>query len=150
MLAAEDILKEIAGAPVQKRAMTNHKVLNEAYHYPQPVSFSRGLRIDLNGLVILLISGCSAGHSIAPSAPPTEQETNSAPNSGGVPIVVPTFGIPEPANINPGRIVGTVYIGDLNRYFHTESCPNLGSSPTALSRQAATIQGYSACPVCNP
>ena len=60
MLAAEDILKEIAGAPVQKRAMTNHKVLNEAYHYPQPVSFSRGLRIDLNGLVILLISGTAS------------------------------------------------------------------------------------------
>jgi enamine deaminase RidA (YjgF/YER057c/UK114 family) len=60
MLAEAEILKEIAGAAVQKRAMTNHDVLNEAYHYPQPVSFSRGLRIDLNGLVILLISGTAS------------------------------------------------------------------------------------------
>lgn len=50
----------------------------------------------------------------------------------------------------PVWILGTVYVGALNRYFHTVSCPNLGSSPTTLSRQAATIQGYSACPVCNP
>jgi enamine deaminase RidA (YjgF/YER057c/UK114 family) len=60
MLAEAEILKEIAGATVQKRAITNHDVLNEAYHYPQPVSFSRGLRIDLNGLVILLISGTAS------------------------------------------------------------------------------------------
>jgi enamine deaminase RidA (YjgF/YER057c/UK114 family) len=62
MIAEAEILKELAGTtgPVQKRAITSHKVLNEAYHYPQPVSFSRGMRIDLNGLVILLISGTAS------------------------------------------------------------------------------------------
>jgi 2-iminobutanoate/2-iminopropanoate deaminase len=40
--------------------MTNHGVLNEAYAYAKPSSFSRGMRIDLNGLVILLISGTAS------------------------------------------------------------------------------------------
>ena len=46
--------------PVKKRAMTNHGVLNEAYAYAKPSSFSRGMRIDLNGLTILLISGTAS------------------------------------------------------------------------------------------
>jgi enamine deaminase RidA (YjgF/YER057c/UK114 family) len=40
--------------------MTNHGVLNEAYAYAKPSSFSRGMRIDLNGLTILLISGTAS------------------------------------------------------------------------------------------
>lgn len=56
----EDLLEEIANAPVQKRAITNLVALNEAYHYDRPSSFSRGMRIDLNGLVILLISGTAS------------------------------------------------------------------------------------------
>jgi enamine deaminase RidA (YjgF/YER057c/UK114 family) len=55
-----DILEAIAHAPIKKRAMTNHNVLNEAYAYSKPSSFSRGMRIDLNGLVILLISGTAS------------------------------------------------------------------------------------------
>jgi 2-iminobutanoate/2-iminopropanoate deaminase len=55
-----EILESIAHAPIQKRAMTNHGVLNEAYAYPKPSSFSRGMRIDLNGLTILLISGTAS------------------------------------------------------------------------------------------
>jgi 2-iminobutanoate/2-iminopropanoate deaminase len=35
-------------------------VLNEAFAYAKPSSFSRGIRIDLNGLVILLISGTAS------------------------------------------------------------------------------------------
>src|ERR1041384_2050411 len=54
-----DLLKAIAG-PLEKRAITNLRVLNEAYDYAQPSSFSRGLRIDLNGLTILLISGTAS------------------------------------------------------------------------------------------
>ena len=54
------ILETIAHAPIQKRPMTNHGVLNEAYAYAKPSSFSRGMRIDLNGLVILLISGTAS------------------------------------------------------------------------------------------
>jgi len=60
MILEADLLKAIAAAPVQKRAITNLKVLNEAYDYPRPSSFSRGLRIDLNGLAILLISGTAS------------------------------------------------------------------------------------------
>ena len=55
-----EILETIASAPIQKRAITNHGVLNEAYAYPKPSSFSRGMRIDLNGLAILLISGTAS------------------------------------------------------------------------------------------
>jgi enamine deaminase RidA (YjgF/YER057c/UK114 family) len=55
-----DLLKGIAHSPIKKRAMTNKAVLNEAYDYARPSSFSRGMRIDLNGLVILLISGTAS------------------------------------------------------------------------------------------
>ena len=54
------VLDTIANAPVEKRAITNHGVLNEAYAYAKPSSFSRGMRIDLNGLTILLISGTAS------------------------------------------------------------------------------------------
>jgi enamine deaminase RidA (YjgF/YER057c/UK114 family) len=40
--------------------MANHSILNEAYAYSKPSSFSRGMRIDLNGLTILLISGTAS------------------------------------------------------------------------------------------
>jgi len=59
MLEAE-LLKAAAAGPIEKRAITNLRVLNEAYDYPKPSSFSRGLRIDLNGLAILLISGTAS------------------------------------------------------------------------------------------
>jgi 2-iminobutanoate/2-iminopropanoate deaminase len=54
----QELLEEIATAPVEKRAITNHKVLNEAYDYGS--AFARGMRIDLNGLTILLISGTAS------------------------------------------------------------------------------------------
>ena len=60
MSAIAEILETIAKAPVKKRAVTNHNVLNEAFAYAKPSSFSRGMRIDLNGLVILLISGTAS------------------------------------------------------------------------------------------
>ena len=60
MILDAEIIKAIAGAPVRKRAISAHQVLNEAYDYPRPSSFSRGLRIDLNGLAILLISGTAS------------------------------------------------------------------------------------------
>jgi len=55
-----ELLHAIAHAPIQKRPITNHGVLNEAFAYAKPSSFSRGMRIDLNGLVILLISGTAS------------------------------------------------------------------------------------------
>ena len=60
MLLEADLLSEIANAPVERRAITNLRVLNEAYDYPRPSSFSRGLRVDPNGLAILLISGTAS------------------------------------------------------------------------------------------
>jgi enamine deaminase RidA (YjgF/YER057c/UK114 family) len=60
MILEAELLKAIAAGPVDKRAITNLQVLNEAYDYPKPSSFSRGLRIDFNGLAILLISGTAS------------------------------------------------------------------------------------------
>lgn len=60
MSAFADVLETIAHAPIQKRAVTNLGVLNEAYAYAKPSSFSRAMRIDLNGIVILLISGTAS------------------------------------------------------------------------------------------
>jgi len=55
-----ETLTAIAHAPIQKQAITNHDVLNEAYGYAKPSSFSRGMRIDIGGVRILLISGTAS------------------------------------------------------------------------------------------
>ena len=55
-----DILAAIGRAPITKRAITNYGVLNEAYAYSKPSSFSRGMRIDIGGVAILLISGTAS------------------------------------------------------------------------------------------
>jgi len=64
MNAFAEILETIAAAPahtpIERRAVTNHGVLNEAFHYAKPSSFSRGLRIDLNGISVLIISGTAS------------------------------------------------------------------------------------------
>jgi 2-iminobutanoate/2-iminopropanoate deaminase len=60
MMAVQEQRRGIRIVPVEKRAITNRSVLNEAYEYAKPSSFSRGMRIDLNGLVILLISGTAS------------------------------------------------------------------------------------------
>ena len=60
-----ELMDRIAGATeVKKRAITALSVLNEAYEYPKPSSFSRGLRVDLGSVAILLISGTASidGH----------------------------------------------------------------------------------------
>ena len=54
----QELLTEVATAPVVKRAITNHTALNEAYDYGS--AFSRGMRIDLSSLTILLISGTAS------------------------------------------------------------------------------------------
>jgi len=58
MVIDAELLTHLAATPVQKSAITALNVLNEAYDYKS--SFSRGLRIDLNGLRILLISGTAS------------------------------------------------------------------------------------------
>ena len=60
MILDADFLKDLAKAPVEKRAVTNRRVLNEAFDYAKPSSFSRGLRLDIKGVTILLISGTAS------------------------------------------------------------------------------------------
>jgi 2-iminobutanoate/2-iminopropanoate deaminase len=57
-MTLQELMQEITNAPIEKRAITNLNVLNEAYDYGS--AFSRGMRLDLNGLVILLISGTAS------------------------------------------------------------------------------------------
>jgi 2-iminobutanoate/2-iminopropanoate deaminase len=59
-MAAQERREDVDIVAIAKRAITNHSILNEAYDYARPSSFSRGMRIDLNGLVILLISGTAS------------------------------------------------------------------------------------------
>jgi 2-iminobutanoate/2-iminopropanoate deaminase len=60
MSAFAEILEAIGHAPIEKRAVTHHGVLNEAYSYAKPSSFSRGMRIDLGSVSIVLISGTAS------------------------------------------------------------------------------------------
>ena len=57
-MGIEDLIREVATAPIAKRAITNLNVLNEAYDYGS--AFSRGMRIDLGKFVVLLISGTAS------------------------------------------------------------------------------------------
>ncbi len=57
-MAVQDLIGELINAPIHKRAIANPAVLNEAPDYGS--AFSRGMRIDLNGLVVLLISGTAS------------------------------------------------------------------------------------------
>jgi enamine deaminase RidA (YjgF/YER057c/UK114 family) len=45
---------------IRKRAMHAPEVLNEAFRYARPSSFSRGLRLDIGGVTVLLISGTAS------------------------------------------------------------------------------------------
>ena len=60
MSAFAELLEVISHAPTKKRAITNHAVLNEAFAYAKPSAFSRGMRIDLGSVTILLISGTAS------------------------------------------------------------------------------------------
>ena len=57
-MTLSEIIQEIGGASVTKKAIRAPEVLNEAPEYGS--AFSRGLRIDLNGVVLLLISGTAS------------------------------------------------------------------------------------------
>jgi enamine deaminase RidA (YjgF/YER057c/UK114 family) len=45
---------------IPKKAISAPETLNEAFHYPKPSAFSRGLRLDIKGITILLISGTAS------------------------------------------------------------------------------------------
>ena len=56
-----EALNQMAGATtIGKKPIRAPGALNEAYSYARPSSFSRGLRLDLNGIAILLISGTAS------------------------------------------------------------------------------------------
>jgi len=46
--------------PIPKKAISAPSALNEAHAYARPSSFSRGLRLDIKGTTILLISGTAS------------------------------------------------------------------------------------------
>jgi 2-iminobutanoate/2-iminopropanoate deaminase len=57
----EKALAEMAAAlAITKKKMTNPAVLNEAFDYAKPSSFSRGLRLEIGNVAILLISGTAS------------------------------------------------------------------------------------------
>jgi 2-iminobutanoate/2-iminopropanoate deaminase len=45
---------------VERRAISAPNVLNEAWAYPKPSSFSRGMRLDIKGITVVLISGTAS------------------------------------------------------------------------------------------
>lgn len=45
---------------IPKTPIENKSVLNEAYDYPKKVSFSRGMRVELDNSVMLFISGTAS------------------------------------------------------------------------------------------
>jgi 2-iminobutanoate/2-iminopropanoate deaminase len=45
---------------VSKKTISAPDALNEAYDYPKPSSFARGMRLDIKGVSILLISGTAS------------------------------------------------------------------------------------------
>lgn len=49
-----------ARARVPKRPITNHAVLNEAYHYAKPSAFSRGMRVAAGAVHWIFISGTAS------------------------------------------------------------------------------------------
>jgi enamine deaminase RidA (YjgF/YER057c/UK114 family) len=56
-----EALDDMAGArSIEKKPISAPGALNEAYRYARPSSFSRGLRLDLGGVAILLISGTAS------------------------------------------------------------------------------------------
>lgn len=57
----QEILSELAKATsIEKRPVSNPSVLNEAFHYAKPSSFSRGLRLEFGNVVVILISGTAS------------------------------------------------------------------------------------------
>ena len=60
LVVENSVTAEEPSLVVKKKAIEAKEVLNEAYDYPRPSSFSRGMRLDINGMTILLISGTAS------------------------------------------------------------------------------------------
>ncbi len=56
----EGIEPALGRPPLPKRAISAPDVLNEAFDYDKPSSFSRGMRVELPGATMLLLSGTAS------------------------------------------------------------------------------------------
>src|SRR3954466_14520158 len=54
------LLEVQLAASLERKAISNSAVLNEAFDYAKPSSFSRGIRLDLGNVTVLLISGTAS------------------------------------------------------------------------------------------
>jgi enamine deaminase RidA (YjgF/YER057c/UK114 family) len=54
------VAPETSHKAIPKKAISAPEALNEAFDYAKPSSFSRGLRLDIKGVTILLISGTAS------------------------------------------------------------------------------------------
>jgi 2-iminobutanoate/2-iminopropanoate deaminase len=60
-MTIQEALDEVAMAEtIEKKPIRAPEVLNEAFHYDRPSSFSRGLRLDFGSVAVLLISGTAS------------------------------------------------------------------------------------------
>jgi len=63
-------MKSVRRNRARKAPIKNHAVLNEAYEYKKRVSFSRGMRVEMDGCDMLFISGTASvderGRSLFP------------------------------------------------------------------------------------
>jgi 2-iminobutanoate/2-iminopropanoate deaminase len=56
-----DGLEPVAGRPlIEKRPVEAREVLNEAYDYEKPATFTRGMRVELPGATMLYLSGTAS------------------------------------------------------------------------------------------
>jgi len=61
MVAVSEAVTAISRAvSIEKKPVSAPEVLNEAFCYDKPSSFSRGLRLQFGGLAVLLISGTAS------------------------------------------------------------------------------------------
>lgn len=59
-MVVDGIINEIAGTTVSKQPISAPEVLNEAYDYERPSSFSRAMRVEIGNVVVLFISGTAS------------------------------------------------------------------------------------------
>jgi 2-iminobutanoate/2-iminopropanoate deaminase len=60
-MTMNEVIAELASAQsIEKKPITALQALNEAFDYPKPSSFSRGLRLDFGAISVLLISGTAS------------------------------------------------------------------------------------------
>ena len=59
-MTVDDLVYEETLVRFKKTQIREERVLNEAYDYEKPVPFSRGMRVELPGYSLLLISGTAS------------------------------------------------------------------------------------------